>query len=176
VRPTSEEASARWPNPSAQLRAVAETYVRLLQDHLGDALVSAVLFGSVARGEAGPHSDIDLLVVVKGLPPSRLARHACLDAADSGIEPTLRSLRSQGILTDVQPVLKTPEEAERISPLYLDLVEDAVLLFDRGGFFAEILGRLRASLARLGARRVRRGRFWYWDLKPDYRFGEVFEV
>lgn len=33
---------------------------------LGPRLRSLVLFGSVARGEAGPRSDIDLLVVAEG--------------------------------------------------------------------------------------------------------------
>jgi len=38
------------------------------------------------------------------------------------------------------------------------------------------LERLRARLAVLGARRIRRGNAWYWDLKPDYRPGDVFSL
>ncbi len=79
----------------------------------------------------------------------------------------------QGMFADVFPILKTPEEAARLVPLYLDMVEDAEILFDRDGFFAGGLEKLRQPLARLGARRVRRGRYWYWDLQPDYRPSEV---
>ena len=72
---------------------------------------------------------------------------------------------------------KTPEEARHHSPLYLDMVEDAVLLVDRDGFFTTVLDAMRARMRELGSRRV----FlddgnWYWDLKPDFRFGEVVEI
>ncbi len=52
----------------------------------------------------------------------------------------------------------------------------AQFLYDRGGFFARVLADLRAALQRLGSRRVTRGNLRYWDLKPDYKPGEVFTV
>jgi hypothetical protein len=36
------------------------------------------------------------------------------------------------------------------------------------------LQALRERLAEPGARRIWRGKAWYWDLKPDYRLGDVF--
>lgn len=56
-------------------------------------------------------------------------------------------------------------------PLYLDMVEDAVIFFDRDGFFSGILEKLRKRLNELGAERVRLGKRWYWRLKRDYKFG-----
>lgn len=44
-------------------RAAADEFVRRVTDALGDQVDSIVLYGSVARGEAGPQSDIDILVV-----------------------------------------------------------------------------------------------------------------
>lgn len=158
------------------LRRIAEQYALALEEDLGEALRAVVLFGSVARGEAGPGSDIDILIVADRLAPSRLARQAAVARADAEIEPELERLRREGVWTDVRPILKTPEEAAHATPLYLDMVEDAVLLVDRDGFFAGVLARLRESLRRLGARRVRQDGFWYWDLKPDYQPGEVFEI
>ena len=73
-------------------------------------------------------------------------------------------------------MLKTPEEAKRLVPLYLDMVEDAILIYDKGGFFKSVLERLRQKLEELGARRVKLGRGWYWVLKPDAKFGEVIEI
>lgn len=168
--------SADAKTVSARLRELAEAYVSALHRSLGSSLVSAVLFGSVARGEAGPTSDVDLLLVVEGLPASRLARHDALGPADEAVEPLLEALRRDGIHTDVHPILKTPDEARQPRLLYLDMVEDAVLLYDRDGFFGSVLDRMRESLRRLGARRLRMGRVQYWDLKPDYRPGEVFEL
>jgi len=39
-------------------------FVHLLEDRFGDRISSVALFGSKARGESTPDSDIDLLVVV----------------------------------------------------------------------------------------------------------------
>ena len=44
-------------------RAAAEEFARRVTDALGEQVDSIVLYGSVARGEAGPQSDIDVLVV-----------------------------------------------------------------------------------------------------------------
>ncbi|MHA1710622.1 MAG: nucleotidyltransferase domain-containing protein, partial [Candidatus Freyarchaeota archaeon] len=63
------------------LSCLAEPYrsvVRRVLDRLlssfGDRLVSLVVFGSVARGDARRDSDLDLLVVIDGLPRSRFKR------------------------------------------------------------------------------------------------------
>jgi predicted nucleotidyltransferase len=56
-----------------------------------------VLFGSVARGEAGPGSDIDLLVVCEALPPGRFARFSTLERVDRRFEDELARLRAGGV-------------------------------------------------------------------------------
>ena len=48
------------------------------------------------------------------------------------VEPLIEELRAKGINVDLSLVIKTPEEAVKGSPLYLDMVEDAVVLYDRG--------------------------------------------
>jgi predicted nucleotidyltransferase len=40
-----------------------DIFVKKLKNQLGGKVVKIILFGSYARGEAGPESDIDLLVV-----------------------------------------------------------------------------------------------------------------
>ena len=32
------------------------------------------------------------------------------------------------------------------------------------------------ALTALGARRIREGTTWYWDLKPDFQPGDVVEI
>lgn len=162
--------------PSTALREAALRYTALLQGTLGPDLVSVVLFGSVARGEAHADSDIDLLVVADSLPPGRFARLAVLEPAERAFEPELERLRARGLDSRLSPIVKTADEATRIVPLYLDMIEDAVLLHDRGGFFDAVLQRLRGTLARIGAERRRRGRIRYWVLKPDFKWGDVVEL
>ena len=95
---------------------------------------------------------------------------------EDALRPLLRSFETHGYLIDLSPLIKTREEALRGSPVFLDMVEDAIIVYDKKGFFEGVLGRLRKKLAVLGAKRVWQGNAWYWDLKPDFRPGEVFEL
>lgn len=142
----------------------------------GDRLTSLVVFGSVGRGTARPDSDLDLLLVADPLPRGRMARVSEFAAVEDAIAPLLRRLRDEGLTTEISPVFKTAAEAAHGSPLFLDMVEDARVVVDRGGFFAGVLDRLRGRLQELGSRRVWRGARWYWDLKPDRKPGEVIEL
>jgi predicted nucleotidyltransferase len=150
------------------LVAAAETWIA----ELGDRLVSIVLFGSVARRQAHPTSDIDLVLVADGL-PRRLAerRRPFLDSWERA-----RALRG---LPSVQwsLIVKSTAEATVRIPLYLDIVEEGVLILDRGGFFEGVLAGMRARMRELGSRRVfLEDGTWYWDLKPDFRLGEIVEI
>jgi predicted nucleotidyltransferase len=162
--------------PAETLRTLSRQYADLLVQALGDRLVSVVLFGSVARGDASPDSDIDLLIVARDLPRGHFARKRLLARADSAFEPLLADARAGGVSARLARIVRTPEEARRRIPLYLDLTEDAVLLHDPHGFFRGVIDEMRDSLRRLGSRRVRSGDSWYWDLKPDFKPGEKFEL
>jgi len=147
-----------------------------IRSYYKDRLVSVVLFGSVARGTQRFESDLDLLVIAEDLPRGRMRRVREFMRVEERLEPFLAALKTCGIHTFLSPVIKSPEEALKGSPLFLDMVEDAKILFDRNGFFAGILERLRRRLMSLGARRRWRGDAWYWDLKPDLKPGEIFEL
>lgn len=162
VPPTLQE-----PFRSA-LVAAAETWTA----DLGDRLVSIVLFGSVARRQARPTSDIDLVLVAEGLP------RGMADRRRSFLESWERA-RAARSLPSVQwnLVTKSTGEARVHSPLYLDIVEEGIVILDRDGFFADVLAGMRERMRALGSRRVfLDDGTWYWDLKPDFRFGEVVEL
>jgi predicted nucleotidyltransferase len=143
------------------------------RDHYGPGLVSLALFGSVARGTMRSDSDVDILVVVDSLPKGRLRRVEQFRPVRERVASAIAEATEAGIQTRLSPVFKTPGEIEAGSPLLLDMTEDARLLFDRGNFLARRLAELRGRLDCLGARRVWLGDAWYWDLKPDFRPGEV---
>lgn len=161
----------------APFRPLLDALLLACRRYYGPRLVALAIFGSLGRGTAGPESDVDLLLICRDLPRGRIPRvdefHAHVESA---LEIPLGELDAQGIHTRLSPVFKTPEELEAGSPLLLDMVEDAVILYDPEGILADRLRRLRNRLAELGARRIWRGEQWYWDLKPDYRPGEVFEL
>ena len=143
-----------------------------IREHYGDRLRALAIFGSVGRGTAGPDSDIDLLVVADDLPRGRLARVREFDP----VERALKAAFASSTMPPMSPIFKTPSELDAGSPLLLDMIEDSTILVDRTGVLRTRLDRLRARLAELGARRIWRGNAWYWDLKPDYRPGDVIEL
>lgn len=155
---------------------IEEALLAEARRHYGERLVSLMIYGSVGRGTMRPDSDVDVLIVADGLPAGRIPRVNDFAAVESNLAPLLECFRREGIATEFSPVFNSPEEAARSTPLFLDMVDDAIILHDRGGFFAGVLDRLRARLAALGSRRIWRGNAWYWDLKPDYKPGEIFEL
>lgn len=160
-----------------------ETFEDHLQDTLtacqanyGDRLVSLAVFGSVARQTQRPDSDIDLLLVVEGLPDGRLARVAEFSGVEDRVEPGLAQARARGVHTRLSPLFKTPAELAVGSLILLDMIEDARLLFDRKATLQRRLARLRQRLVELNARRIRKGGSYYWQLKPDLKPGEEIQL
>jgi len=155
---------------SVDITKTLKRLTSLCKDYYGERLISLAVFGSVGRGTPRPDSDIDLLLVIKDLPDGRIARVKEFAA----IETTLGMVIKSRI--ELSPVFKTPEEIAHGSPLFLDMVEDVRMLFDRDDFFKSVLKNLKERLQKLGARRIWQGNVWYWDLKPDYKQGEIFEI
>jgi len=150
-----------------------------LKERLGQTLVSVVLYGSVARGEAGEGSDIDLLVVSGSFGRSFGSRFELFNEVENSLlsSESRRRLRQLKRGTLISPVPLTPEEVKRNPPILLDIIVDGIILYDKDGFLKDRLEELEKKLQSLGARRIRLpSGSWYWDLKPDYQFGEVVEI
>lgn len=80
------------------------------------------MFGSYARGEAGPDSDLDLLVVVK-------------DVAHPRQESTRIRRALRGLLVPIDVIVATPEHLERYrdSPglIYGPALREGQVLYER---------------------------------------------
>ena len=159
-----------------QYEALLGDILAACQQTYGDRLVSLAVFGSVARQTQRPDSDIDLLLVVEDLPNGRIPRVREFDDVERQLEAALGRAAALGIHTRLSPLFKTPPELETGSPILLDMVEDARLLFDRGHLLARRLERLRQRLVELKARRIRKGGGYYWQLKPGFKPGDIIEL
>lgn len=130
--------------------------VEIMKKEFGEDLISVVLYGSVARGDNRNDSDVDLLIVIKDLPKDSMLKRIRLFETRVEDKLNLDELWHKGYYVSLSPMLKTPEEAERISPLYLDMVYDAIVLYDKDDFFTNVLRRLSKRLEELGAERVKK--------------------
>ena len=115
----------------------------------GQDLVSVIVFGSFARGDAYEHSDIDLLIIVKNLPKGWRERGA--------YELSLERL---GLTwnTPLQVILVEPEEIrlaiDNVMALLLEIRESYRYLFDRDMFFQKEMKRFEKMMIRRGVRRL----------------------
>lgn len=159
-------------------KPLLDVFVERLRQGLGARLVSLVLYGSVARGTARPDSDVDLLVVIEQNPQEQDGQ-AVVREIERELEktPVYQMARERGLGCFVSSLVLTRAEADQNRYLYLDLTREALLLFDRDGFFRTRLAQMQARMRELGSVRIELpDGTWYWDVKPDLRIGEVFEL
>jgi predicted nucleotidyltransferase len=140
----------------------AKNSVSLLRAPFGERLLSAALFGSRARGDARPDSDLDLVIV--------LADRRATDYADAA-----RTLDDAGLWRAPQVSLLIWSSSELASHTWLliDVATDGIIVLDDGQL-AQHCATVRERLRAYGARRVHLPNgTWYWDLEPDFRTGDV---
>lgn len=147
--------------------AVLGQAIEALRRGLGDRLVSVVLFGSRARGEASDESDWDLLVLARDLPVRLFQRHRVLKQ--------MLPLAERGRLS---LLAKTPQEFEASLPaIYLDIALDGIVLYDPELYVADKLVALRRLIGNKGLHREQSGRdlVWRWQTFPGFGWAVEWE-
>lgn len=166
---------APMPSPES-IERFLDQLRRRAQGFYGERLISLAVFGSHASGQATPRSDLDVLIVLSSAAPRRRQRLDEFDQFEDELTSAVEAVEADGWSVVLSPVIRTCEEAEGFSILYLDMTVHVRMLVDRGDFLHRRLDRMRAELQRLGAERRTLGERWYWVLKKDYQPGEVFEI
>jgi len=151
-----------------------QDFIELLKEKFGDNFVSAILYGSVARGASRKDSDIDILLIFKTLPPSRHKRTMLVFPLIKALreKKSYISLFKKGYLPEVSPVIYTTEEIQQTKPVFLDIVEEGIIIIDDGTWETKKQSILR-RMKELGSRKVTLGnREYYWIIKPGLSIGE----
>jgi len=148
-----------------------------LEEILQNDLISVVLFGSAARGDAGEGSDIDLLIVAEKF--GKEGRFEVFNAIENDLKSSkeYRELKDKKLGTLISPVPLTPSEVEKNPSILLDIVMDGIMLYDVDDFIVNKMKSMRRKLKKMGSKRIfLDDKRYYWDLKPDYKLGEVVEI
>ena len=163
---------------SAEFEPLLAALVRGARDHYGPRLCGVAVYGSVARGEAGRASDVDLLVVADELPRGPMKRLKDFEAVEAvgEVEAEVAKLRRRGFRAEISPMIWSPAALGVFSYLHLDLATDARILFDPERMLETRLARVRQRMAELGTRRVPHRGTYYWVLKPGMKPWEEIDI
>ena len=115
-------------------RHFGDSYIETASSILSDSLLSVMLFGSTARGEARDDSDVDLLIVVKPTVPLTRALYEAWDVRnrDDLVSPHFVHL---------------PEDPLSAGSVWYETALDGVLLYESGRSVSRFLGRIRRAIA-----------------------------
>ena len=146
-----------WPAPiQKEYIPVVSDLIGILKSKFEANLVSAALFGSVARSQAGKGSDIDICLIFKTLPETTRERTAYVMAFEEDLRAreSFSRLFNEGYYLSVSLVeFAIPELKSRTPVLFLDIIEDGVVLVDDGTLARKEV-QLRNRMAELGTRKI----------------------
>ncbi|MEW6685719.1 MAG: nucleotidyltransferase domain-containing protein [Candidatus Edwardsbacteria bacterium] len=146
---------------SSEIEDILQATVDAFRRHLQDRLVAVGIFGSIARKETTPSSDIDFLLLATSLPTPKFKRELFIREPLIGIIPQRFNVLAW-----------TKEEFERNFPsIYLDLAQDTIVLYDPENYLQNKLNIIREITRKAGLVRVKlNGGFrWKWEDSSKYR-------
>jgi hypothetical protein len=123
------------PRGTGELQPGAELVQRALYIH-GTDLVGVVVFGSWARGEAGPSSDVDVLIVLE---PTHVLTRSVYRAWDERVI-------TWGAHT-VEPHVVQLTEHGAAGSVWAEVAIDGLVLFERDLRVSRQLARIRRDIA-----------------------------
>jgi len=111
-------------------KSIEHKIIEVIEKQFGNRLVSVVLFGSQARGTADKHSDIDLVVIVEGIPSDWRKQREIIN----------KLTMSSGLIhLPVSIILKSPDVVKAsldiVQPLLFGILKSYEVLYDPGNFF-----------------------------------------
>ena len=125
------------------------------------SVAGIILFGSVARGESRIRSDLDLLILWEGVDLPLRERYIVF------YKLATRYFKVGKGLTVLDLEYDRFISSKRLNPLFLNIISDAIILYDKYDRLNSFISEARGKLAKTGLTRVKRGRFYYWVLpKP----------
>lgn len=148
-----------------------------VRDKYKDNLVSVIVFGSIARGKGRKESDIDLLIILEDASDvyyNRLKPFVDIELKIRGSQVFERYIK-EGLMPCFSYLIFSIKETEENHYIFLDMIEDSLILYDEKNYFKKKLSLLKNRLSFLGSKKISlEDGTWYWDLKPDLKMGEEF--
>ncbi|MCX7668327.1 MAG: nucleotidyltransferase domain-containing protein [Atribacterota bacterium] len=151
-----------------QLRTFSSLHAQYIEQTLSsivgyyrELLLVLAIFGSYARGENRRNSDLDLLIILEKAPSLR-KRLEEFEKAVEGTELLTQKLYEEDIFCEISPYILSRDEAFTFQPIYFDLCEYHMVVFDPKSIFPGLIASIKTLLQKHRAEKFSWGNFWGW--------------
>jgi predicted nucleotidyltransferase len=157
-------------------KPILDIFISSVKSMFGVKIISIAVFGSIARSNGTPESDIDLIIVYNG-------RRKDIEKKVVKVILKLRETREykdlekSGFYPEISPIFMSMQELEKHPWILLDVVDHGIILQDSNNRLRNELKRMEERMTKFGSKKIKLSDgSWYWNLKPDLKVGEVFEL
>ncbi|MEW6685706.1 MAG: nucleotidyltransferase domain-containing protein [Candidatus Edwardsbacteria bacterium] len=116
--------------------------VKALQENLGTHFRACALFGSFAKENPSPQSDIDLLVVTKELEQDRIKRRVRIYRA---LKEVKKKLGRDFSIVDLEL-----EELKDLTLLLVNIAEEGIILYDQEKELTRLFQKIKSAVEKAG--------------------------
>ncbi len=133
-------------------------------DYYDHSLLGCAVFGSYARGDNRKNSDLDLLIILKQVPGFSKRVREFVERIEMKHELLAQEIfEKEEILCELSPYILGTNEALKMQPIYYDLIENHIIIYDSVQIISRIIKSTKRILVESGARKVRRNNTWEWQ-------------
>jgi len=147
-----------------------------IQNWDGENIQTCLIFGSFANGKANLNSDLDLLVILKEF--KYKSRQELWEDWHRVIESEWETWfkNSDFEPPPLSPVIRLKISVPQGSPLFWDMIEKKIILWDTDNFFQNYLEDLYRQMIEQGTKKRMIGGLPGWELKPNHKKGDTIYI
>ncbi len=153
-------------------------FINTLKKEFQDKLLSAILFGSVARSKWTSNSDIDLFLLWSDETLEKPQLSQKITEIKIGFYKTnvLRNESGEKLYNPIQVLSFFRNEIKNFRTLFYDIAMDGIIIFDKERVGFNFIEQIKQKIKNLGLKRIFdcNGNF-YWQHK-NIQFGEIIEI
>ena len=114
-----------------------EKLLEKIKNFYKENLIAVVIFGSGGKGEISVSSDVDLFIIIN---ESRLSIRERITEFFENVGDTIKI---GPFILLLSPLIFTKKETQKFSPLYLDMLEGCIILYDKRNFMKDLLEKIK---------------------------------